>query len=152
MFLLYGSSGLKWKAFLNVVENLPGVQDVCLSEHQPCDIIAITSWEQRYSTILPQKIKDFYLATDGFRLTWNYRHAGTASLWWEGPSRKTHLAYCMLHTVLFFAFERSGTFYFWLAPKNCIQRRKAVSFKSFGLVLPTHDLQKIPQHRDLFGT
>ena len=53
---------------------------MCLSEHQPCDIIAITSWEQRYSTILPQKIKDFYLATDGFRLTWNYRHAGTASL------------------------------------------------------------------------
>jgi hypothetical protein len=43
------------------LENLPGVQDVCLSEHQPCDNIAITSWEQRYSTILPQKIKDFYL-------------------------------------------------------------------------------------------
>ena len=23
-----------------------------------------------------KKIKDFYMATDGFRLTWNYRHAG----------------------------------------------------------------------------
>jgi hypothetical protein len=50
---------LKIKLFS--LENLPGVQDVCLSEHQPCDNIAITSWEQRYSTILPQKIKDFYL-------------------------------------------------------------------------------------------
>ena len=59
-----------------VLENLPGIQDVLCSEHQPCDNIAITSWEQRYSTVLPHEIKDFYLATDGFRLTWSFSHAG----------------------------------------------------------------------------
>ena len=59
-------------------ENLPGIQDVILAEHQPCDNIAITSWEQRYSTVLPHEIKDFYLATDGFRLTWSFSHAGRA--------------------------------------------------------------------------
>ncbi len=42
----------------------------------PCDNIAITSWEQRYSTVLPHEIKDFYLATDGFKLTWSFSHAG----------------------------------------------------------------------------
>ena len=49
-----------------------------MAEHQPCDNIAITSWEQRYSTVLPHEIKDFYLATDGFRLTWSFSHAGRA--------------------------------------------------------------------------
>ena len=57
-------------------ERIPGVQDVMLEETNPCDNIAITSWEQRYSTVLPHEIKDFYLATDGFKLTWNYNHAG----------------------------------------------------------------------------
>ena len=57
-------------------ENIPGVQDVVLADHQPCDNIAITSWEQRYSTVLPHEIKDFYLASDGFRLTWSFALAG----------------------------------------------------------------------------
>ena len=61
---------------LQKIENIQGIQDVILSEHQPCDNIAITSWEQRYSTVLPHEIKDFYLATDGFRLTWSFSHAG----------------------------------------------------------------------------
>ena len=57
-------------------EKLPGVQDVTFEEIAPCDNIAVTSWEQRYSTVLPHEIKDFYLATDGFRLNWNFAHAG----------------------------------------------------------------------------
>ena len=61
-------------------ESLTGIQDVILSEHQPCDNIAITSWEQRYSTVLPHEIKDFYLATDGFRLTWSFSHAGRSNV------------------------------------------------------------------------
>ena len=65
-------------SFYTNLENLPGIQDVILAEHQPCDNIAITSWEQRYSTVLPHEIKDFYLATDGFRLTWSFSHAGRA--------------------------------------------------------------------------
>ena len=55
---------------------VPHIQDVVLAEHQPSDNIAITSWEQRYSTLLPHELKDFYLATDGFRLTWNHNYAG----------------------------------------------------------------------------
>ena len=51
------------------------VQDVVLAEHQPSDNIAITSWEQRYSTLLPHEVKDFYLATDGFKLIYNFKFA-----------------------------------------------------------------------------
>ena len=74
-------------SFYTNLENLPGIQDVILAEHQPCDNIAITSWEQRYSTVLPHEIKDFYLATDGFRLTWSFSHAGRAI------EEKTYLFY-----------------------------------------------------------
>ena len=58
-------------------EKLSGVQDISLSDHSSCDNLAITSWEQRYSTVLPHEIRDFYLATDGFKLTWNFNHGGT---------------------------------------------------------------------------
>ena len=57
---------------VKALEKVPMVRDVVLPEHQPSDTIAITSWEQRYSTMLPHEIKDFYLATDGFKLTWNF--------------------------------------------------------------------------------
>ncbi len=52
------------------------MQDVYFEDIPPCDNIAVTSWEQRYSTVLPHELKDFYLATDGFRITWNFAHAG----------------------------------------------------------------------------
>ena len=52
------------------------MQDISLCEHCPCDNLAITSWEQRYSTVLPHEIRDFYLATDGFKLTWNFNYGG----------------------------------------------------------------------------
>ena len=38
---------------VKALEKVPMVQDVVLAEHQPSDTIAITSWEQRYSTMLP---------------------------------------------------------------------------------------------------
>ena len=57
---------------------VPHIQDVSLAEHQPSDNIAITSWEQRYSTLLPHELKDFYLATDGFRFDFSIKL--TASL------------------------------------------------------------------------
>ena len=46
---------------MRALEKNDKVQDVVLAEHQPSDNIAITSWEQRYSTMLPNEIKDFYL-------------------------------------------------------------------------------------------
>ena len=48
---------------VRALEKNDKVQDVVLAEHQPSDNIAITSWEQRYSTMLPNEIKDFYLGT-----------------------------------------------------------------------------------------
>jgi len=57
-------------------ESLPDVTDVVLHDHAPADSIAIASWEQRYSTVLPHEIRDFYLAADGFKLTWSFNHAG----------------------------------------------------------------------------
>ena len=72
------------------------MQDVRVTKMPPCDLLAITAWEQRYSTQLPevcpsklwgkifivlsvfclQNIRDFYLASDGFRLSWSYNYAG----------------------------------------------------------------------------
>ena len=60
---------------LNFSDKIPGIQDVTLYDSSPSDNIAITSWEQRYSTVLPTEIKDFYLASDGFKLTWNFNYA-----------------------------------------------------------------------------
>ena len=51
-----------------------------MGDHAPCDNLAITSWEQRYSTVLPHEIRDFYLATDGFKLTWNFNHGSGRAL------------------------------------------------------------------------
>ena len=77
-------------------EKLSGVQDISLCDHSPCDNLAITSWEQRYSTVLPHEIRDFYLATDGFRLTWNFNHGGELeSLMSTVLSRAT----CKVHSI-----------------------------------------------------
>ena len=75
-------------------------QDVRMAKMPPCDMLALTAWDQRYSTTLPDSIRDFYLArchqhchqhcqnfdsnltnftiSDGFRLTWSYSHLGPA--------------------------------------------------------------------------
>ncbi|XP_075216590.1 tubulin polyglutamylase complex subunit 2 [Lycorma delicatula] len=36
----------------------------------------ISSWEQRHSCSLPDDMRQFYAATDGFKLIWNYEYAG----------------------------------------------------------------------------
>ena len=46
---------------VKALEKIPMIRDVILAPHQPSDNIAITSWEQRYSTMLPNEIKDFFL-------------------------------------------------------------------------------------------
>ncbi|KAK6621451.1 hypothetical protein RUM44_001258 [Polyplax serrata] len=54
----------------------PGVQNVHLEKRAPCERIQISTWEQRHSCVLPQDMKQFYLSTDGFKLTWQYEYAG----------------------------------------------------------------------------
>nr|XP_040579048.1 tubulin polyglutamylase complex subunit 2-like [Lepeophtheirus salmonis] len=61
---------------VSTLEKIEGVEDVVFYDHGPSDTLAITSWEQRYSTLLPTEIKNFYLATDGLKLKWNLRYGG----------------------------------------------------------------------------
>ncbi|KAM9450703.1 tubulin polyglutamylase complex subunit 2 [Clarias gariepinus] len=54
-----------------VLESLPGVTDVRFVEREPAEKRCLLSWEQKNSCILPGDLKDFYLTTDGFTLTWS---------------------------------------------------------------------------------
>ncbi|GAA6099850.1 tubulin polyglutamylase complex subunit 2 [Tachysurus ichikawai] len=54
-----------------VLESLPGVLDVRFVEKEPAEKRCLLSWEQKNNCILPEDLKDFYLTTDGFTLTWS---------------------------------------------------------------------------------
>jgi tubulin polyglutamylase complex subunit 2 len=58
------------------IEDTLGVQGIEIVKNMPSERMAITSWEQRHSCTLPKDLKNFYLATDGFKLIWNYEYAG----------------------------------------------------------------------------
>ncbi|KAM9814042.1 tubulin polyglutamylase complex subunit 2 [Neosynchiropus ocellatus] len=53
-----------------ILENMPGVVDVRLAEREPAEKRSLLSWEQKNTCILPEDLRDFYLTTDGFTLTW----------------------------------------------------------------------------------
>ena len=61
-------------------ESLPGVVDLKLDERYGCETLALVHWEQLNGFYLPDEIKNFYLATNGFELTWKFRIAGITSL------------------------------------------------------------------------
>ena len=46
----------------SISENNVDCQDVRMAKMPPCDLLALTAWDQRYSTQLPDSIRDFYLA------------------------------------------------------------------------------------------
>ncbi|XP_017568629.2 tubulin polyglutamylase complex subunit 2 [Pygocentrus nattereri] len=54
-----------------ILESLPGVLDVRFAEREPAEKRCLLSWEQKNSCVLPEDLRDFYLTTDGFTLTWN---------------------------------------------------------------------------------
>ncbi|XP_076851000.1 tubulin polyglutamylase complex subunit 2 [Brachyhypopomus gauderio] len=54
-----------------VLENLPGVLDVRFVDREPAEKRYLLSWEQKNSCVLPEDLRDFYLTTDGFTLTWS---------------------------------------------------------------------------------
>ncbi|KAF6216174.1 hypothetical protein GE061_000514 [Apolygus lucorum] len=58
------------------LNDLPGVQNVTLEKREPCEKSLLNSWEQRHSCILPFDLKNFYLSTDGFLLTWCFCNGG----------------------------------------------------------------------------
>ena len=64
-----------------VIESIPGVFDLKLDEKYGCEQNALTHWEQLYSVSLPEEVKNFYLATNGFELTWKFRLAGAVAVY-----------------------------------------------------------------------
>lgn len=63
-------------AFLCEAESTPGVQETELEKRLPCERMLLTAWEQRHCCALPEDMRQFYMSTDGFKLTWNYEYAG----------------------------------------------------------------------------
>ncbi|XP_072238717.1 tubulin polyglutamylase complex subunit 2 isoform X2 [Leuresthes tenuis] len=58
---------------IRILENMPGVVDVRFAEREPAEKRTLLSWEQKNTCILPEDLRDFYLTTDGFTLTWNVK-------------------------------------------------------------------------------
>ncbi|XP_040015244.1 tubulin polyglutamylase complex subunit 2 isoform X1 [Xiphias gladius] len=56
-----------------ILENMPGVVDVRFAEREPAEKRSLLSWEQKNTCILPEDLRDFYLTTDGFTLTWSMK-------------------------------------------------------------------------------
>ncbi|XP_058027928.1 tubulin polyglutamylase complex subunit 2 isoform X1 [Ahaetulla prasina] len=56
-----------------LLETSPGVTEVMFVEKEPAERHAIVSWEQKNACVLPEDLKNFYLMTDGFRMTWNVK-------------------------------------------------------------------------------
>nr|XP_046166661.1 tubulin polyglutamylase complex subunit 2 [Oncorhynchus gorbuscha] len=54
-----------------VLESMPGVMDVRFVEREPAEKRCLLSWEQKNTCVLPEDLRDFYLTTDGFTLTWS---------------------------------------------------------------------------------
>ncbi|XP_041836552.1 tubulin polyglutamylase complex subunit 2 isoform X2 [Melanotaenia boesemani] len=52
---------------------MPGVVDVRFAEREPAEKRSLLSWEQKNTCILPEDLRDFYLTTDGFTLTWSVK-------------------------------------------------------------------------------
>ncbi|KAI1904659.1 hypothetical protein AGOR_G00007960 [Albula goreensis] len=53
-----------------VLEGLPGVTDVRFVEREPAERRFLMSWEHKNDCVLPEDLRDFYLTTDGFTLSW----------------------------------------------------------------------------------
>ncbi|XP_026544498.1 tubulin polyglutamylase complex subunit 2, partial [Notechis scutatus] len=56
-----------------LLETSPGVTEVMFVEKEPAERHTIVSWEQKNACVLPDDLKNFYLMTDGFRMTWNVK-------------------------------------------------------------------------------
>ncbi|XP_038222606.1 tubulin polyglutamylase complex subunit 2 [Zerene cesonia] len=56
-----------------LLESDPRISNVAVERRPPCDRVALSNWEQKHSAILPDDLRNFYLSTDGFQLTWHYK-------------------------------------------------------------------------------
>ncbi|KAJ8287252.1 hypothetical protein GJAV_G00049400 [Gymnothorax javanicus] len=53
-----------------VLESMPGVTEVRFVEREPAERRCVMSWEHKNECTLPEDMRNFYLTTDGFTLTW----------------------------------------------------------------------------------
>uniref|UniRef100_A0A8C6DCE5 Tubulin polyglutamylase complex subunit 2 n=1 Tax=Moschus moschiferus TaxID=68415 RepID=A0A8C6DCE5_MOSMO len=56
-----------------ILESSPGVTEVTIIEKLPAERHMISSWEQKNNCVLPEDLKNFYLMTNGFHMTWNVK-------------------------------------------------------------------------------
>ncbi|XP_042310235.1 tubulin polyglutamylase complex subunit 2 isoform X2 [Sceloporus undulatus] len=76
-----GSSSSSVKPYLDkltlgvarFLEASPGVSEVTFVEKEPAERHAIVSWEQKNACVLPEDLKNFYLMTDGFHMSWSVK-------------------------------------------------------------------------------
>uniref|UniRef100_A0A671EHU7 Tubulin polyglutamylase complex subunit 2 n=1 Tax=Rhinolophus ferrumequinum TaxID=59479 RepID=A0A671EHU7_RHIFE len=54
-------------------ESSPGVTEVTIVEKAPAERHMISSWEQKNNCVLPEDVKNFYLMTNGFHMTWSVK-------------------------------------------------------------------------------
>ncbi|XP_007895328.1 tubulin polyglutamylase complex subunit 2 [Callorhinchus milii] len=60
-----------------VLESRPGVAEVRFMENEPAERHMIISWEQKNCCIIPEDLRNFYLMSDGFLMTWSIRFDGS---------------------------------------------------------------------------
>ncbi|KAM9331046.1 LOW QUALITY PROTEIN: tubulin polyglutamylase complex subunit 2 [Gastrophryne carolinensis] len=56
-----------------ILEASPGVTEVTFEAIPPAERHRIVSWEQKHKCLLPEDLKNFYLMTDGFLITWSVK-------------------------------------------------------------------------------
>ncbi|XP_069780224.1 tubulin polyglutamylase complex subunit 2 isoform X2 [Narcine bancroftii] len=59
------------------LKSRPGITEVRYVEKEPAERHMIVSWEQKNCCSLPEDLRNFYLMTDGFLLTWSVKFDGT---------------------------------------------------------------------------
>ncbi|XP_075042466.1 tubulin polyglutamylase complex subunit 2 isoform X2 [Mixophyes fleayi] len=56
-----------------IIESSPGVTEMKFEEIPPAERHMIVSWEQKHCCVLPEDLKNFYLMTDGFQMSWSVK-------------------------------------------------------------------------------
>ncbi|KAK2154245.1 hypothetical protein LSH36_273g02001 [Paralvinella palmiformis] len=57
-------------SIIQSLEKRHGVCNINMSTKPPTDRPSIVSWEQKFSCIMPEDLRNFYLTSNGFLLTW----------------------------------------------------------------------------------
>ncbi|XP_052012017.1 tubulin polyglutamylase complex subunit 2 isoform X1 [Apodemus sylvaticus] len=56
-----------------ILESSPGVTEVSIIEKLPAERHMISSWEQKNNCVMPEDVRNFYLMTNGFHMTWSVK-------------------------------------------------------------------------------